>query len=64
MTAPEREAMKTIKIEITDRDSISSVCAKACLSAAAQYAEENGLVIVGERGEDGKIIYWFEERRR
>ena len=56
--------MKTIKIEITDRDCISSVCAKACLSAAVQYAEENGLVIVGERGEDGKIVYWFEERRR
>lgn len=56
--------MKTIKIEITDRDSISSVCAKACLSAAAQYAEENGLVIVGERDEHGKIVYWFEERRR
>ena len=56
--------MKTIKIEITDRDSISSVCAKACLSAAAQYAEENGLVIEGERDEDGKIVYWFEERRR
>ena len=54
--------MKTIKIEITDRDSISSVCAKACLSAAAaQYAEENGLVIVGQRGKDGKIVYWFEE---
>lgn len=61
MAAPERKAMKTIKIEITDRDCISSVCAKACLSAAAQYAEENGLVIVGERGKDGKIVYWFEE---
>lgn len=56
--------MKTIKIEITDSDSISSVCAKACLSAAASYAEGNGLVIVGERDEHGRVVYWFEERRR
>lgn len=56
--------MKTIKIELNDSDSISYACAKACLSAAASYAEENGLVIVGERDEHGRVVYWFEERRR
>ena len=55
--------MKTIKIEITDSDSVSFACAKACLSAAASYAEENNLVIVGERDEYGKVVYWFEEGR-
>lgn len=56
--------MKTIKIELNDNDTLSFACAKACLSAAASYAEENGLVIVGERDEHGRVVYWFEERRR
>lgn len=53
-----------IKLNISTNDTIGEISAKLCLSAAAQYAEENDLVIVGERGEDGKIVYWFEERRR
>ena len=56
--------MKTIKIELNDNDTLSFACAKACLSAAETYADENGLVIVGERDEHGKVVYWFEERRR
>ena len=56
--------MKTIKIELNDNDTLSFACAKACLSAAESYAEENGLVIVGESDEYGKAVYWFEERRR
>ena len=37
--------------------------AEHCLSVAAQFAEENGLVILGERDETGKVVYWFEERK-
>lgn len=53
-----------IHFNVTIDDAIGEVSAKLCLSAAAQYAEENDLVIVGERGEDGKVVYWFEARRR
>ena len=56
--------MKTIKIELNDNDTLSFACAKSCLSAAATYAEENGLVIVGKRDKTGKVLYWFEKRSR
>lgn len=50
-----------IHFNVTIDDAIGEVSASLGLAAAAQYAEENGLVIVGERGKDGKIVYWFEE---
>ena len=42
---------------------IGAVGAKLCLAAAADYAEKHGLVIVGERGKTGKVVYWFERRK-
>ena len=55
-----------------ERITINAICdgemdeisANICLAAVAEYAEKHGLVIVGERGESGKVVYWFEERRR
>ena len=42
---------------------LGAIGAKLCLFAAAEYAEKHGLVIVGERGESGKVVYWFERRK-
>ena len=41
---------------------LGAIGAKLCLTAAADYAEKHGLVIVGKRDESGKVIYWFERR--
>ena len=54
-----------------ERITINAICdgemgeisANICLAAVAEYAEKHGLVIVGERGESGKVLYWFERRR-
>ena len=54
-----------------ERITINAICdgemdkisANICLAAVAEYAEKHGLVIVGERGESGKVVYWFERRR-
>ena len=43
---------------------LGAIGAKLCLNAAAAYAEKHGLVIVGERDETGKVLYWFERRRK
>ena len=43
---------------------LGAIGAKLCLTAAADYAEKHGLVIVGKRGESGKVVYWFERRRK
>lgn len=52
---------KTI-INVKEDGDIGAVGAKLCLTAAAEYAEKHGLVIVGERDETGKVVYWFERR--
>ena len=54
-----------------ERITINAICdgemdeisAKLCLTAVTEYAEKHGLVIVGKRGESGKVVYWFERRR-
>ena len=53
------------KITIYTREDgiLGAIGAKLCLAAAADYAEKHGLVIVGERGKTGKVVYWFERRK-
>ena len=50
-------------INIPEDGDVDRITAKLCLSAAAEYAEKHGLVIVGERDETGKVVYWFERRK-
>ena len=50
-------------VTINVSEDIGPLTANLCLTAAAEYAEKHGLVIVGERGETGKVVYWFERRR-
>ena len=52
-----------VTINTKEDGEIGEICAKLCLSVAAQFAEENGLVILGERDETGKVVYWFERRK-
>lgn len=42
---------------------LGAIGAKLCLNAVEDYAEKHGLVIVGKRGESGKVLYWFERRK-
>ena len=42
---------------------LGAIGAKLCLNAAEDYAAKHGLVIVGKRGETGKMVYWFERRK-
>ncbi len=37
--------------------------AELLLCLVGQYANANGLKIVGERDETGKVVYWFERRK-
>ena len=54
-----------------ERITINAICdgemdeisANIYLAAVAEYAEKHGLVIVGKRGETGKVVYWFERRK-
>lgn len=50
-------------INIPEDGDVDRITANLCLTAAAEYANRNGLVIVGERDETGKVVYWFERRR-
>lgn len=51
--------------EITiNTEHVDHLTAKVCLLLAAMYADENDLKILGERREDGKVVYWFEEGRK
>ena len=43
---------------------MDEISANLCLAAVADYAEKHGLVIVGERDEHDRVVYWFEERLR
>ena len=51
-----------VTINLMGDGEIGEISAKLWLTAAAEYAEKHGLVIVGERDETGKVIYWFERR--
>lgn len=51
----------TVTIDLNDYT--CPITANLCLAAAADYAEKHGLVIVGERDETGKVVYWFERRK-
>lgn len=55
--------IEKIIINVRDDGDIGAIGAKLCLTAAAEYAEKHGLVIVGERDETGKVLYWFERRK-
>ena len=55
--------IEKIIINVRDDGDIGELSAKLCLTASAEYAEKHGLVIVGERAETGKVVYWFERRK-
>ena len=55
--------VERITINVREDGDIGAVGAKLCLTAAADYAEKHGLVIVGKRDETGKVVYWFERRK-
>ena len=46
--------VEKITINVREDGEIGAIGAKLCLTAAAEYAEKHGLVIVGKRGETGK----------
>lgn len=50
-------------VAINVNEDAGPITANLCLAAAADYAEKHGLVIVGERDETGKVVYWFERRK-
>ena len=52
-----------VTINVREDGDIGASSANLCLFAAAEYAEKHGLVIVGKRGETGKVVYWFERRK-
>ena len=52
-----------ITINVREDGDIGAVGAKLCLAAAAEYARAHGLVILSERDETGKVVYWFERRK-
>ena len=56
--------IEKIIINVRDDGDIGAIGAKLCLTAAADYAEKHGLVIVGKRDKTGKVLYWFEKRSR
>ena len=47
----------TVTIDLNDFT--CPVTAHLCLYIAAEYARANGLVILSERDETGKVVYWF-----
>ena len=49
-----------VTINTMDDGEIGEISAKLCLTAATEYAEKHGLVIVGERGETGKVFAAFD----
>ena len=51
-----------VTINLMGDGEIGEISAKLCLTAAAAYAEKHGLVILSERDETGKVVYWFERR--
>ena len=55
--------VEKITINVRGDGDIGAIGAKLCLTAAAEYAEKHGLVIVGERDKTGKVVYWFERRK-
>ena len=55
--------VEKITINVREDGDIGAVGAKLCLAAAAEYAEKHGLVILSERGETGKVVYWFGKEK-
>ena len=53
-----------VTINTMDDGEIGEISAKLCLTAATEYADKHGLVIVGKRDKTGKVLYWFEKRSR
>ena len=51
----------TVTIDLND--STCPVTAHLCLYIAVEYARAHGLVILSERDETGKVVYWFEKER-
>ena len=47
----------TVTIDLND--STCPVTAHLCLYIAVEYARAKGLVILSERDETGKVVYWF-----
>lgn len=52
-----------VTINMNGDGEMGEISAKLCLTAAAEYAEKHGLVILGKRDETGKVVYWFERRK-
>ena len=52
-----------VTINMMGDGEMGEISANICLAAAAEYADKHGLVIVGDRDETGKVLYWFERRR-
>ena len=52
-----------VTINVREDGDIGAIGANLWLTVAAEYAEKHGLVIVGERDETGKVVYWFERRK-
>ena len=52
-----------VTINVREDGDIGASSANLCLFAAAEYAEKHGLVIVGERDETGKVVYWFGKEK-
>ena len=55
--------IEKITINVIGDGEMDEISANICLAAVAEYAEKHGLVIVGKRGETGKVVYWFENRK-
>ena len=53
-----------VAINVMGYDEMDEISASLGLDAAAEYAAKHGLVIVGERDETGKVVYWFERRHK
>lgn len=51
-----------VAINVMGDGEMDEISASLGLAAAAAYAEQHGLVIVGERDKTGKVVYWFERR--
>lgn len=55
-------ASQELIVEIKAKLDVDRQTAETCLGMAALYANNNGMKILGERGEDGRVQYWFEDR--
>lgn len=56
--------MATTELSVTVKAniSVSRETAETCLNLVSIYANDNGLVLVGEERDDGIIVWSFEKR--